>query len=201
METAAFNSSSREAVTQLLIELSGGSKDAVNRIIPLVYDDLRQIAHEKLHFERPNHTLNTTALVHEAYFRLIDQQRVEWKNRAHFYAIVAIVMRRILVNYAALRRAERRGGGAAVIPLDESLDAGLTEFSDDRVADVLAIDGALKKLEKFNERGCRIVEYRFFGGLTYEEIAQAMDLSAVTVRRSWSAAKSWLRRELKSERQ
>lgn len=187
-----------ETLTQLLVDMSAGDPSAIDRLIPRVYDEMRLLAHDKLRFERDDHTLNTTALVHEAYLRLIDQQRVQWQNRAHFFAIVAIAMRRILVNYALERKAAKRGGGARRIPLDEVLESGLAVFSDERIEDVLAIHYALEKLEAFNERGCRVVEYRFFGGLNYEEIAEVMSLSQPTVRRAWSAARAWLRRELKS---
>jgi RNA polymerase sigma factor (TIGR02999 family) len=188
---------SQEALTQLLLNLTAGEGAALDRLIPLVYDEMRLLAHAKLQFERDSHTLNTTALVHEAYLRLIDQQQVEWRNRAHFFAIVAMAMRRILVNYALERKAAKRGGGSAKISLDEALNTGLGVFSDERIDDVLAIHHALERLETFNERGCRVVEYRFFGGLNYEEIAEVMGVSQPTVRRAWSAAKAWLRREMK----
>lgn len=187
---------SRDAVTELLIEMRQGNPEAVDRLVPLVYDGLREMASHKLRFERRDHTLDTTALVHEAYLRLVRQERVQWQSRTHFYAIAAQAMRRILVNYAAKRKAVKRGGDAPHMPLDEALDAGAGAFSDERLHEVLAVDQALEKLEVFNPRGCRVVEYRFFGGMTYEEIAEVMGLSAITVRRAWNASKMWLRREM-----
>lgn len=183
-------------VTDLLIEMRNGDAGALDQLLPLVYDELRELAHTKLRFERRGHTLNTTALVHEAYLRLVDQTRVQWQSRAHFYAVAAQAMRRILVNYAAKRKAEKRGGSSPNVPYDEMLDAAFDELSDERLDEVLAIDSALRKLERFNERGCRVVECRFFAGMNYEEVAEAMGLSSITVRRSWTAAKAWLRQEL-----
>jgi len=180
-------------LTALLSQASGGNVDALNRLFPFVYDELRRVANRQLRGEREGHTLNTTALVHEAYVRLAGQSRVEWQNRAHFYGVAAQAMRRILVNYAESRRAGKRGGGAAHVTLEE---AGLT-LTDREVDDVLAVHEALERLREFNERGAEIVAYRFFGGLTHEEIAEVLGTSEVTVRRSWSAARSWLRRELR----
>lgn len=180
------------AVTELLAEASGGNVEALNRLVPLVYDELRKIAHAQLRRERPGHTLNTTALVHEAYLKLVDQDRVEWRDRAHFYGVAAQAMRRILVNYAEARRAQKRGGDAEHVLLDESLVA----LDDGEIDEILALDQALTRLEEFNPRGARVVEYRFFAGLQHDEVAEILDVSAVTVRRAWGAAKSWLRREL-----
>jgi len=152
------------------------------------------MAHERLRYERSGHTLDTSALVHEAYLRLADQRRVEWQSRTHFFAIAAQAMRRILVNYAEQHRAQKRGGGAQDLALDEVM-AGLGVGSA-TPPDVLDLNEALLRLESFNERGCRVVEYRFFGGMTHEEIAEVMGTSPVTVRRAWTAARLWLRREL-----
>ncbi len=179
-------------MTQLLAEASGGNVEALNRLVPLVYDELRKIAHAQLRRERAGHTLNTTALVHEAYVKLVDQDRVEWRDRTHFYGVAAQAMRRILVNYAEARRAQKRGGGSEKVPLDESLVA----LDDAQLDELLALDQALNRLQAFNPRGARVVEYRFFAGLQHDEVAEIMELSTVTVRRAWSAAKSWLRQEL-----
>lgn len=181
-----------DAVTHLLAEASGGNVDALNRLVPLIYDELRAIAHAQLRRERAGHTLNTTALVHEAYVKLVDQDRVQWRDRTHFYGVAAQAMRRILINYAEARRAQKRGGDAEKVRLEESLVA----LDDRQVDEILALDQALVRLESFNPRGARVVEYRFFGGLEHQEVAEILGVSAVTVRRAWSAAKSWLRREL-----
>ncbi|HSJ10550.1 MAG TPA: ECF-type sigma factor [Longimicrobiales bacterium] len=180
-------------LTVLLSEASGGNVEALNRLFPIVYDELRRLAGNQLRGEREGHTLNTTALVHEAYVRLAAQSRVEWQNRAHFYGVAAQAMRRILVNYAEARRAGKRGGGAAHVTLE---DAGIA-LTDRELDDVLAVHQALERLRAFNERGADIIAYRFFGGLTHEEIADVMGTSEVTVRRAWTASRSWLRRELR----
>lgn len=157
------------------------------------------MAHHKLRFERASHTLNTTALVHEAYLRLADQRWLQVQDRTHFFAIAAQAMRRILVSYARKHKAAKRGGDAQRVPFDEMLDSRSFVFSENQADDLLALDEALTRLEAFNERGCRVVEYRFFGGLTHEEVAEVMELSPATVRRAWTLAKMWLRRELQSE--
>jgi RNA polymerase sigma factor (TIGR02999 family) len=181
-------------LTELLAAASGGNAEALNALFPLVYEELRRLAHSRLRAERTDHTLNTTALVHEAYLKLVGQKHVQWQNRAHFYAVAARAMRRILINYAEARRASKRGGGAARIPLE---DAELV-LHDDRLDELLALDQALARLKGFSPRGVDIITYRFFGGLTHEEIAEVMSISEVTVRRTWSSAKSWLRRELRA---
>ena len=179
-------------VTEILAEASHGNVEALNRLVPLVYDELRLIARAQLRRERAGHTLGTTALVHEAYLRLVDQDRVKWRDRAHFYGVAAQAMRRILVNYAHARRAAKRGGGAEIVTLDDAVVA-----LDDRQADeLLALDEALDRLKAFNPRGATVVEYRFFAGLGHEEVAAVLDVSAITVRRAWDAARAWLRREL-----
>jgi RNA polymerase sigma factor (TIGR02999 family) len=179
-------------LTQLLAEASGGDTDALNRLFPLVYEELRRVAHGRLRAERSGHTLNTTALVHEAYIRLVGQSRVQWQDRAHFFAVAATAMRRILINYAEMRRAAKRGGGAA----NAAFDDGAILLDDRDVDELLALDEALHRLKAFNERGAEVIAYRFFGGLTHDEVAEVMGTSTVTVRRAWSAAKSWLHREL-----
>jgi len=188
--------SSSDGVTQLLLDVQEGKPEAVNRLMPLVYDELRALAHQKLSHERSDHTLNTTGLVHEAYLRLVDQRQVAWQNRSHFFAIAAQAMRRILINYAAQRNTAKRGGLVKKVPMDHALEEALNVMTDHRTEELLILDEALRRLETFNERGCRIVEYRFFGGLTHGEIAEVMGLSVITVRRAWSSAKAWLRREM-----
>ena len=186
-------SADAERLTSLLVMASDGNVDALNELFPLVYDELRRLARSRRRAERSDHTLNTTALVHEAYLKLVQQNRVQWQNRAHFYAVASRAMRRILINYAEARRAAKRGGGAVHAPLDE----GMAHFSDAQVDELLALDEALERLKAFNPRGAEVVVYRFFGGLTHEEVAHVMGTSPVTVRRAWSTARSWLRRELR----
>jgi RNA polymerase sigma factor (TIGR02999 family) len=181
-----------ESLTELLAHASGGNADAFNRLFPLVYEELRLLARSRLRAERDGHTLNTTALVHEAYLKLIDQTRVQWQNRAHFFAIASRAMHRILINYAHMRNAGKRGAGAAHVPLEE---VGI-EMTDAQVDELIGLDQALGRLREFNERGADVVVYRFFGGLTHDEIAEVMGTSTVTVRRSWTVARAWLRREL-----
>ena len=181
-------------LTELLVAASGGNTDALNRLFPLVYEELRDLARNRLRRERQDHTLSPTALVHEAYMKLVDQTRVQWQNRGHFYAVASEAMRRILVNYAEMKRAGKRGGDAVQVPID-TIDLAL---ADDRVEELLALDGALVRLKAFNPRGADVVVYRFFGGLTNQEIASLLDTSEVTIRRAWSTAKAWLRRELQA---
>jgi len=190
--TGSDNPSGTHELTELLEHASGGNADAFNQLFPLVYEELRVIARSRLRSERDGHTLNTTALVHEAYLKLIDQTRVQWQNRAHFFAIASRAMRRILINYAEMRKAGKRGGGATHVPLDEA-GMALTEA---QVDELLALDDALNRLRTFNEEGADVVVYRFFGGLSYDEIAQVTGVSAITARRRWTAARAWLRREL-----
>ena len=182
-----------ERLTDLLQEASGGNVEALNQLFPLVYHELRRMAHARLRPEREGHTLNTTALVHEAYLKLVDQTRVEWQGRAHFYAVASQAMRRILITHARARLAAKRGGGAVHVPLQDVQ----IPLSDEGLDDLLALDEALDRLTSFNPRGAEIVEYRFFGGLTYEEIAEVTGTSAVTARRAWAAAKAWLHRTLR----
>lgn len=186
-----------ERVVALLAEASNGNVEALNTLFPLVYNELRRLAHARLRSERSDHTLETTALVHEAYLKLVEQREVQWQNRAHFYAIASRAMRRILINHAESKRAGKRGGGALTISLD---DAGMV-FDDERADELLALDAALERLKEFNPRGADVVVHRVFGGLTHEDIAVSMGMSVVTVRRAWSAARVWLRRELTAEGQ
>lgn len=174
-------------VTLLLGRVAGGDREAVDHLLPLVYQELRRLAQHQLGRERSGHTLNATALVHEAYLKLIDQRDVAWQNRAHFMAIAAQAMRRILIDYARRRLADKRGGDVAVITYDEALHARAA-----RAEELVALDRALGQLHQRNERQALIVEYQFFGGLTHEEIAEVLKVSVVTVRRDWRTAKAWL---------
>lgn len=185
----------RPDVTALLRQMSGGSGEALDALVPLVYRELRSIAHRHLRSEDPGHTLNTTALVHEAYLRLVDLRRVEWRDRTHFFAMASRMMRRILMNYARMRKRAKRGGGRVPFPLQEG-DLPIDENLDD----LLALDEALRRLEAVNERRCRVVEYRFFAGLTIEETAEGLGVSTGTVKRDWRLARLWLNGELAAER-
>jgi len=178
-------------ITQLLIDLSEGNRDAVDSLMPLVYSGLHQIAQRQLRGERAGHTLNSTALVHEAYLKLVDQNQVNWQNRSHFFAIASQAMRRILINYANSKKAQKRGGSGILATLNESEILGET-----RADELLLLDDLLKELETMNERQSKVVEYRFFGGLTHEEIAEVLNVSVPTVRLDWRLAKAWLSREL-----
>ncbi len=182
-------------ITRLLLGAKPGHTNGMNKLIPLVYEELRTMAHQRLIHERTDHTLNTTALVHEAYLKMVDQTRVQCQNRTHFFALAAQAMRRILVNYAVQRKTAKRGGDAIKLSLDTTPELA-NLISLDQPDELLALDEAMKRLEQFNERGCRIVEYRFFGGLSYDEIAEVLGVAPITVRRSWTLAKTWLRQEL-----
>ena len=188
-----------EAITEALCALRNGAPDAMDRLAPLVYEQLRRIAHRQLRAEPVGHTLSTTALVHEAYLRLVDQTRAEWQDRGHFFAVASGAMRRILVDYARRYRAARRGGGddgAPVRPI--SLDN--TDIPADERADALvALDEALERLGRLDERQARVVECRFFGGLTEEETAAALGISQRTVAREWVTARGWLFQELRRD--
>ena len=186
---------SGRSVTLLLQELGSGRREALNEIVGQVYDELRRIAHSRLQTERANHTLDTTALVHEAYVKLVDRRKRSWQNRAHFYAAAAQAMRRILISYARNRSTEKRGGVAAQVTFDQSWGV----LSEERSADLLALDEALSRLEEISPRHARIVESRFFGGLTVEETAQALGVAPITVTRDWRMARAWLKNELSQE--
>ena len=176
--------------TRLLLDYRNGDGEALDRLLPLVYDELRKIAAGYLRRERGDHTLQPTALVHEAYVRLIDQ-RVQWESRAHFLGVAAQLMRRILVDYARGRNAEKRGGGFGLIALDEAMLAPY-----ERDVDVVALDDALQALSALDPQQSRVVELRFFGGLSIEESAEVLGVSPSTVSRDWAVAKTWLRREI-----
>src|SRR5687767_5522866 len=178
-------------VTQLLLDWNEGNDDALESLMPLVYKELRRLAHQYLRKERAGHTMLTTDLVHEAYLRLVDQKRVRWQNRAHFFGIAANLMRRILVDHARGKRRVKRGAGAQRVSLNEA-----TVKSRQSEVDILAIDEALTKLAQLDERKARVVELRFFGGLEVEEAAEFLKLSPVTVSRDWKMAKAWLHRAL-----
>jgi RNA polymerase sigma factor (TIGR02999 family) len=179
-------------VTQLLIQWNSGDASALEAMMPLVYRELQRIAHRYLQRESHNHTLQTTALVNEAYLKLIDQTRVNWQNRSQFYAVAAQVMRRILIDHARERLAGKRGGGAAEI----SLDGGTIDVSDGHSEELLMLDEALKKLTAFDPERSRIVELKYFGGLSNQETADALQISERTVERHWRVAKAWLYKEL-----
>ena len=183
-------------LTELLARVRRGDPDALRDLWPRVYDELRSLAARLLHAERPDHTLQPTALVHEAYLRLVDQ-RTGWQDRAHFYAIAAQAMRRILVDYARARRASKRGAGLPPLPLDEQ--AGAASPAGPALDDLLAVDAALGALEALDGFAAKVVELRYFGGLTVEETAEALDVSPATVKREWSLARAWLYRRLSGE--
>ena len=185
-----MNQSVPVQVTDLLVAWSDGDKAAYDELVPLVYDELHRLAHRCMGGERPGHTLQTTALVDEAYLRLVDQ-RVHWQNRSHFFAIAAQVMRRILVDYARQRRYAKRGGAAQQVELDEAM-----LMARERSSALVALDEALKKLGDFDERKSRVVELRFFGGLSVEETADVLKVSVNTVKRDWSTARAWLYNEM-----
>ena len=182
---------SRQDVTRLLIDWSGGNQAALDELVPVVYHELRRVAAGYLRRERPGHTLQPTALVHEAFLRLIDQRSVTWQNRAQFFGLAAQMMRRILVNHALSRRAAKRGGAATNIPLDEDVHGAASP-----PLNVIALDHALKTLADVDPREARIVELRFFGGLTVEETAAVVGVSPATVKREWATAKLFLSREI-----
>ena len=179
------------AITALLNDVTAGKRDAFDRLLPLVYDELRLRAARYLRRERPNHTLQATALVHESYLRLVDQREVRWQNRAHFFGVAAQAMRRILVDEARSRGRWKRGGGGRHVSLGQ-----VEPESKGRSVDLLALDEALRRLAVRDARQARVVELRYFGGLTVEEAAEVIGVSEVTVRREWTMAKAWLRREL-----
>jgi RNA polymerase sigma factor (TIGR02999 family) len=178
-------------VTRLLIAWRNGDQHAFEELLPLVYDELRRLAGRYLRHERPGHTLQSTALVHEAYLRLVDQKSVQWQNRAHFFGVAAQMIRRILVDHARSHQTAKRGGGAAKLSLDEALAT-----PEQRDLDLVSLDDALTGLTRIDEQQARIVELRFFGGLSIEETAEVLTISPATVKRDWVIAKSWLYREM-----
>ena len=180
-----------ENITELLVGYSRGDKEALDKLMPIVYDELRRQAARYLRREQAGHTLQTTALIHEAYVRLVDQRNVQWQNRAHFFGIAAQMMRRILVDHARTKKRAKRGGSNVKVSL---ADAAVPVKEQD--LDVVALDEALTRLAAIDEQQSRVVELRFFSGLTVEETAEVMGISPATVKRDWSMAKAWLHREL-----
>jgi len=184
-------STPQHRVTQLLQQWSRGDDAAVVELTPLVYEELRRLAHHYMEGQRPNHTLQTTALVNEAYLRLADQTNPNWQSRAHFFAVAARAMRQILVSYARSNRAQKRGGGAFKIELDEA-----AILSPEQSQEIVDLHEALERLETLDSRKAQVVELKFFGGLNYEEIAEVLKIARMTVRRDWEFAKLWLYTEL-----
>jgi RNA polymerase sigma factor (TIGR02999 family) len=178
-------------VTALLEAAGGGDRQAFDRVVPLVYDELHRIARRQLGGEHPDHTLNTSALVHEAYLRLVGLDHIEWRGRSHFFAAAAGAMRRILIDHANHRRALKRGGGDTPLTL-----AGIEIGTNGSLDDLIELDRALERLGELDERQARVVECRFFAGMTIEETAEVLDIGAMTVKRDWTAARAWLNREL-----
>jgi len=187
---------SDENITKLLQEHTAGNHAVIDKLIPMVYEQMKEMAHNRLRGERSGHTLNTSALVHEAYLQLIDFDRIDWKNRDQFYGIASRVMRNILVDYAVKRNAQKRGGNRKRVTLRDS-----DVVSSQNLHDILSVHQALEKLVNFDERQVRVGECRFFGGLTIKETAAALDVSEATVNRDWKMARAWLNRELKDNTQ
>ena len=184
-----------QEVTRLLLAWNEGDEGALEKLVPQVYQELRRLAKRQMRREHPDHTLQTTALINEAYLRLVDLRNVQWQNRAHFFALCARLMRRILVDFARSRHYAKRGGGAQPVSLDESL-----VVSPAHSTDLVAVDDALKALTKVDARKAQVVELRFFGGLTVKEAAEALKVSSETIQRDWKLAKAWLLRELSGDR-
>lgn len=186
--------STQGEVTQLLLAWNNGNQEALEALMPLVYNELHRLATNCLRYERPGHTIEATALVNEAYLRLVDQCQVEWQNRVHFFCIAARIMRRILVQYARDRKAEKRGGGAQKVSLEKVI-----LLAEERNLDIVALDSALDLLAQTDQRKSQLVELRFFSGLTFEESATVLGISLITAKRDWALAKAWLHRELRKE--
>lgn len=180
-------------ITRLLVRWSNGDSDAEEQLIPLVSGELRRLAHAYMRRQRPGHLLQTTALVHEAYMRLVDAKTLDWQSRAHFYGITAKLMREILVEFARAGHAQKRGGGAIPVPLEDAELAAKTPG-----VDLVALDDALNDLAQFDQRKAKIVELRFFGGLSVEETAEVLQVAPVTVTREWGKAKAWLYHTVKA---
>lgn len=178
-------------VTQLLEAASAGDPHAFDRVVPLVYEELERIAHGQLAGERADHTLDTGSLVHEAYLKLVGLDRMEWGGRPHFLAVAAGAMRRILIDHARSREAVKRGGGMVAVSL-----GGVVAPAHDPIVELLELDGALRRLQEVDDRQARVVELRFFAGMTIEEVAEVLAVSPMTVKRDWTAARAWLNREL-----
>src|SRR5213595_382798 len=184
---------SPQRVTQFLQQWSGGDDAALAELTPLVYEELHRLAHHFMEGQRPNHTLQTTALVNEAYLRLADQTNPSWQNRAHFFAVAARAMRQILVSYARSQRSQKRGGGALKVELDEA-----AILSPEQSKEIVDLHEALERLETLDSRKAQVVELKYFGGLNYDEMAEVLKISPVTVRRDWRFAKAWLYTELQN---
>ena len=184
---------STNEITKLLHNWQGGDSAALDALVPVVYKELRRLAHCELRKERPNHTLQSAALVHEAYFRLLGQNPPQWESRTHFFAIAAQLMRQILVDYARRRRASKRGSGVCMLTLE---DAVALPQRKDKDVDVIALDDALNTLAELDPRQSRVVELRFFAGLSLEETSEVMGIATATVQRDWTAARAWLHREI-----
>ena len=182
---------STKSITELLIEWRDGNETAINDLMPLVYEEMRRLARYYMRRERPGHTLQTGALVNEAYLRLVDHKGMKWQNRAHFYAVASQAMRRILVDYARSRHYAKRGGGGQMVGLDQAMGV-----SQKKAAELVALDDALTDLSAIDPRKSRIVEMRYFGGMSVEETAAVLGVSGVTVMREWSTAKAWLLRAI-----
>lgn len=183
-----------QEVTQLLRAWRGGDQTALDRLLPLVYDELRRLAAHYLRGERQGHTLQSSALVNEAYLRLVEQDQIDWQSRAHFFGVASQVMRRVLVDHARARNYQKRGGKLAHVELDEA-----ATLVAEQAAELVALDEALDALARLDPRKSRVVELRYFGGLSAEETAEVLGVSEVTVLREWGRAKAWLRRELSGE--
>jgi RNA polymerase sigma factor (TIGR02999 family) len=186
---------SSKEVTQLLADWRGGNNQALEELMPLVYKELHRLADHYLRRERVGHTLQATALINEAYLRIINQDEVNWQNRSHFFGVAAQMMRRILVDHARSHLYAKRGGGAQKLTINEALDVPQQE----RDLDLVALDDALQRLEQIDPQQSKIIELRFFGGLTIEETAEVLGISPATIKRDWNWAKAWLYRELKNE--
>src|SRR5215813_13523717 len=182
---------SSQSVTQLLLDWRNGDQTALDRLMPLVYEELRRIAGHYMRNERQGHTLQTSALVNEAYLRLVDHENIAWQNRAHFFGVAAQAMRRILVDYARLRHRAKRAGAAQRVSFDEAMT-----LAEERAAELITLDDALEELAKVDPRKSRVVELRYFGGLSVEETAEALGVSSMTVMRDWNTARAWLMREM-----
>jgi RNA polymerase sigma factor (TIGR02999 family) len=182
---------SSNEITELLLAWGDGDKEALDELMPMVYEELHRLAHHQLAGERAGHTLQTTALVNEAYLKLVDQKHVKWQSRFHFFSIAAKLMRRILIDYARSRQFAKRGGGASKLPLDEAI-----VITPERALELIDLDEALTALAAYDERKARIVELRFFSGLSIEETAQLLEVSPATVMRDWTLAKAWLQDQI-----
>lgn len=194
LESVTMKGLMADDLTGLLVEWRDGDKAALDRLMPLVYDELRRIAHRYVQRERAGHTLQTSALVNEAYLRLAGQQDVSWQNRAHFFAVTAQTMRHLLIDHARRRRYAKHGGELQQVPIDDA-----SRMSMQRATELIALEEALDELATLDQRKSQVVELRYFGGLSLEETAEVMNVSLMTVRRDWRAAKAWLYRRIKNE--